>query len=287
MFRLVVKGPKIAKPHLLIDEDGIAYARDFTSRKRALPRRFSGPARPSHAAGPPFTTIVFGLETGRFDMRARFLETLREDARAGRPLVSHGNALESAFRLIFGGRGATADTPGFLTWLRGAIGEATSPEERDQLVRGMGEREGHVVDEHLAKRGVRSVVFNSETGHMPSDHPEVLYWISDLVPDWKAVHFDQLVDTNDDELGGSYHLLQAWYAGQELQAPAQNLGDFLDVHGCAGLANRILRDVLHSDVRIWAHEADDVGQLVAGTLPAIRELVAAGVIGQPREYDGD
>lgn len=83
MLRLV-EGSHLPK-HLLVDDNGIAYARDFTVRDKSCPQRFSGPARPRDSAGPPFTTIVFGLEMGRFDMRERFLKALRTDARAGRP----------------------------------------------------------------------------------------------------------------------------------------------------------------------------------------------------------
>ena len=125
-------------------------------------------------------------------MRERFLKALRRDAHAGRPLASYGNALESAFRQIFGGRGATAATPAFLAWLRGALAEATSPEEREQLGRGR-EPAGTPRGRTHRRFCARSVTFNSETGHVPADHPEVLYWSSALVPDWQGAHFRQLI----------------------------------------------------------------------------------------------
>jgi hypothetical protein len=288
MLRLVM-GPD-HPDRLLFDPDGIAYARDFAVREKSIPRRFSGPARPGDSAGPPFTTVVFGLEMGRFDMRERFLRALRRDAGDGRPLTRYGDALESAFRETFGGRGSTADTPGFLAWLRGAIDQASNSDERAQLTRGLRDTEARPEDARIAELGARSVSFGSETGHLPADHPELLYWLSSLVPDWEGAHFQQTVPKaidERDEDGTASYVLQAWYAGQELRAPARNCGDYLDVMSCAGFANRILRDVLRRDVRVWSHEQDDVGRLVAATLPVLRKLRAEGVISQDEEYADD
>ena len=278
--------------HLQVDPDGIAYARDFTFREKSIPRRFSGPARPGDSSGPPFTTVVFGLELGRFDMRERFLKALRRDASAGRPLVSYGDALGSAFRRIFGGRGTTADTPAFLDWLRGAIAEAAHPGEREQLERGLEERQGRFPeDERIAKLGARAVSFDNETGHVPADHPELLYWISTLVPDWQGAHFDQrvprIIPDEPDPEGKASYVLQAWYAGQELRAPARNCGDYLDALSCAAFVNSILRDVLRSDVRAWAREEDNDAAIVAGPKSVLRKLLADGVIGGTPELPED
>lgn len=285
-----MEGPHLPK-HVVAGADGLYYARRLTVLQKSLPRHFAGPARPADAAGPPFTTVVFGLEMGRFDMRERFLKALRRDADAGRPLVRYGDALESAFRKIFGGRGSTVDAPAFLAWLHEALAQAVHPGEREQLERGVRDLTPAPDDERITGVGARALAFDSETGHLPADHPELLYWISALIPGWEGAHFEQrvprVISDEPDADGKASYVLRAWYAGQELRAPAQNCGDYLDVWSCAAFVNSILRDVLHSDVRLWAGGEDNAGEVVAGPLPVLRKLLADRVIGQPPAYDGD
>lgn len=230
------EGPDLPR-HVSIDADGIAYAKKVSITDEPCPRRFAGPARPEDPEGPPWATLIFGLETGRDHLRERFVTALREDAAENRSLVRYGDALESAFRETFGGRGATADAPGFLAFVRQAIAEFPDSAAREQLARG---------DHALIVSSDERLSFSTETGHWPADHPEVLYWLSALVPGWQ-VHFAQIAE---DEEAESF-VLEAWCDGKAIRSSARNLGDSVDVWSCAGLVNVILRDVLESDSRVF------------------------------------
>lgn len=274
--------------HVIVDEDGIAYVRDPVCVAEQAPARFRGPARPEDAEGPPWATLVFGLETGAHDMRARFLAALRADADAGRSLVRYGDALEAAFRRVFGGRGATPDAPGFLEFVRTAHAAATRPEEREQLARGLRDFEAIPMDERIERAGARAVAFGVETGHVPADHPEVLYWLSALVPGWRAVSFDQEVtcDDDEDESSARYELV-AWCRGQAIRSAARNLGDYVDAWSCAGLVNVLLRDVVESDVRVFLQCEDEGALAVAAPVAVLQQLRGAGVLGSDDDDECD
>ena len=241
------EGPDLPR-HVTIDAEGIAYAKKVSITDEPCPRRFAGPARPEDPEGPPWATLIFGLETGRDGLRERFLTALREDAANNRTLVRYGDALEAAFREIFGGRGVTADAPGFLAFVRQALAQFPDSVAREQLARG---------DRALIVPSDERLSFCTETGHWPADHPEVLYWLSALVPGWQ-VHFAQVAE---DEEAESF-VLEAWCDQKAIRSPARNLGDFVDVWSCVGLMNVMLRDVLGSKLRIFL-ECEDESALVS------------------------
>jgi hypothetical protein len=271
---LLQDGPDLPR-HIAMDDDGIAYANDVSFTDEPCPERFDGPARPDDPLGPPWSTLVFGLETGRDRLRDRFLAALREDSAARRPLVRYGDALESAFREIFGGRGATADAPSFLAFVREAVAQSPDAAVREQLARGDRELFVRPVDERIAQFGASAVSFATETGHWPADHPEVMYWLSALVPAWH-VHFGQVVDL-EEEAAESFGL-EAWCSGKAIRSSVRNLGDHLDVWSCAGLVNVILRDVLRSEVRVFLQCEDEGALAVAGTRESLQELRSQGIL---------
>ena len=81
--------------HVEVDDHGIAYANNVRSDQVPLASCFSGRARPDEPDGPPWATLIFGLETGRFDMRQRFLAALQEDAKQGRSLERYAVPIHS------------------------------------------------------------------------------------------------------------------------------------------------------------------------------------------------
>lgn len=285
---VLMQGPE-RPDHVTFDADGIAYARQLRRVDEVLPDRFRGPARPEAASGPPWAALVFGLETGAFDMRARFLAALRDDAAAGRPLVRYGDALEAAFRRSYGGRGGTSDTPGFLEFVQAARAGAASEAEREQLARGLRDIEATVIDGRIAQAGAHAISFGLETGHWPADHPEVLYWLSALVPGLRDAHFAQVVDANGDEgdeESASFELV-AWCVGLEITTPALNLGDFVDAWSCVGLINVLLRDVVGCDARVFLRCEDEGALAVCGSIDGIRQLQATGVLGSDEDDDDE
>lgn len=147
------EGPDLPD-HVTLDADGIAYADGVVCTDEPCPDRFGGPARPDDPAGPPWSTLVFGLEAGRDLLRERFLAALHEDAAAGRSLHRYGDALESAFRDVFGGRGATAEAPGFLAFVRQALAQEPHSATREQLARGDRELDVRPVEERIVRYGV-------------------------------------------------------------------------------------------------------------------------------------
>lgn len=280
---LLNTGPDLPE-HVTLDADDIAYAHGVTWSDELPPARFLGPARPDDLQGPPWATLVCGLESGQDRMRERFLAALREDAEAGLSLVRYGDALTSAFRDIFCGRGATADAPGFVAFVQQARAQAPDAATQEQLARGDRALQVRPIDERIARGGAGAIAFNAESGHWPADHAEILYWFAALVSGWRDVHFGQ-GDAEDEEVAA--FSLQAWCRGRLAQSTARNLGDFVDVWACAGFVNVLLRDLLQSDVRIFLHCEDDGVLAVAGTMAALRGLRAAGVLPSEEEPEED
>jgi hypothetical protein len=277
----LVDGP-LVPDHVTLDRDGVVYATTYERDEQDLPARFAGPARPDDDDGPPWATLVFGLETGRFDLRERFVEQLHADAAAGLPLERYGAALGSAFNHIFGGRGATHDEPGFDAFVRAAIAATTDAAVRTQLQIGLREHDPAWSDPRFERAGASALAFPLETGHVPADHPSVLYWMSALVPGWTNVLFDQISSEVDEIEADPPHQLEAWWAGYHFRAPAENRGDFLDPWSCCGLINVILRDAARSDIRLVLDELDDTARVVAAPRSVLRALRDLGLIG-PRE----
>lgn len=226
----------------------VPYHREVRVTPAAPPARFAGPVVPRSEDGPPWETIVFGVETDRFAMRERFVAQLRLEAAAGRDVEVYQHVLAGAFHRIFGGRGTTHETPGFVTWLRGAAAS-----ERDARVRACFEAALADRDDRPPRDGL---VFDMETGHVPADHPAVLYWMSALVPGWEQVVFDQTDSPSEDSDPEAPHAVHAWWAGRRFDAIADNLGDFVDPWSCAGLINVMLRDVARTSYRL-ALDAED------------------------------
>jgi hypothetical protein len=271
--------------HVSIDDDEISYADGVSVSDEPLPERFGGPARPDDPDGPPWTTLIFGLETGRYGLRDRFLTALRADAEAGRPLGRYGDALEAAFRDIFGGRGATTDASSFLAFVRQALAAEAGPAVREQLARGDRDLSAGTVDERIAHAGAAAFGFGTETGHWPADHAEVMYWMSALVPGWE-VHFGQVVEESEDEEPKSF-VLEAWCGGRASRSSARDQGDYVDVWSCAAFVNTLLRDVVRTDVRVHLQCEDDVARVVVGPLNVLRALRETGVLGEEDDCDDD
>jgi hypothetical protein len=273
-------GPDVPD-HVVVDAAGIPYTTGVEREDADLPARFLGPVRPDAADGPPWATLMFGLETGRHDMRERFLAGLRADAAAGRDLTRYGDALDAAYSQLWGGRGPTIETPGFLAFVRAALAADPDPAIRAELERGLHDLPPVARDDRFEAVGATYVGFAAETGHVPADHPSVLYWLSALVPDWTTVHFDQRAPDLDQAFEGDPDgepiILEAWWAGQRFTAPAENRGDFVDPWSCAGLVNVILRDVARSSTRVVVHCVDEGVVAVGATRAVLRALRAAGV----------
>ena len=267
--------------HVTVDREGLAFV--TVAREQAdLPARFEAIARPDDRSAVPWATLLFALETDRFDMRPRFLAALRADAAAQRSLERYGRVLEAPFHTLFGGRGPTREAPGYFGWLRGAVAEESQPAVRAQLERGLRTLSVPPVDARLHAAGACSVTFGLETGHVPADHVSVLYWMSALVPEWSVV-FNQVSSPSDDLEDTSPHELHAWWAGEHLRARAENRGDFIDPWSCAGLINVVMRDVAKRDTRIYVEVEDEGCRAIAAPRSVIARLRAEGVLSADEE----
>jgi len=275
MHLLVDDGPELPT-HVHLGADGIGYASDVSVENEPLPSFFEGPCRPDGPEGPPWATVVFGLETGYGTIRERFLASLNADAVAGRDVVRYGDALESAFRETFGGRGATGAAPGFQSFLRSALAKLTHQRARQELSRGLRELTERPSPDPFAKLGATAMRLGVETGHWPPDHPSLLYWLSSLVPGWHDVHFAQPSGNGDEQ--AECFVIEAWCNSRGARGRADNLGDFLDVWSCAGFANVLLRDLVRSDVRLSVSTEDGGALVVAAPVPVIKKLRAKGLI---------
>lgn len=260
-----------------IDRDGLVFA-TLEREAQEVPRRFHAAPRPDDDDGVPWETMLFGLETDRFDMRRRFVETLRADVAANRSVEGSGRILEAAFHTSFGGRGATSDAAGFVAWLRGAIDAEPHHLVRQQLERGLQTsftvRE---IDARIETAGARVVAFALETGHVPADHASVAYWTSALVPEWHVL-FDQVASESKDADPGKPHQLHAWCGGEHVTMWAENQGDFVDPWSCAGLVNSLLRDIARRDERVYADVEDEGCRMIVAKRSVIARLREAGVL---------
>lgn len=268
-----------------VDRDGFVFV-SAVREAGELPARFGAMARPEDDSGVPWSTLLFALEADRFDMRHRFVTALRADAAASRSLESYGRVLEAAFHLQFGGRGPTSDAPGFVAWLRSALGEESAQAVRAQLERGLRTFAVRDSDARLVAAGAHSVAFGLETGHVPADHVSVLYWMSSLVPEWTVV-FDQVSSESDDVDDTSPHELHAWWGGQHARAPADSRGDFVDPWSCAGLINALMRDVAKRDTRIHLEVEDEACRAIAAPRSVIVRLREEGISSAEGQDDLD
>ena len=271
----LVQGPFYPK-WVTVDRDGLVFA-NIEREAQEVPRQFHAAPRPDDDDGVPWETMLFGLETDRFDMRRRFIETLRADVAANRSVEGSGRILEAAFHKLFGGRGATSDAAGFVAWLRGAIDDEPHHLVRQQLERGLQTFTVREIDARIEAAGARVVAFGLETGHVPADHESVLYWISALVPEWHVL-FDQVASESEDANPEKPHQLHAWCGGEHVTVWAENHGDFIDPWSCAGLVNSLLRDVAKRDERVYADIEDESCRMIVATRSVIANLREAGVL---------
>jgi len=238
--------------------------------------------RRTHASAPPWrgselvdiphATLVHDLEVDRRDMRAQFLAALRAHAAAGRALDLFASVLANAFQVLYGGRGSTAHTAAFHRWayalatgddlpvvrgiaLHALIGAelpgvdelfagASAPEdvaERHRLLRASAADRAR--DQRPTTERADVIAFDAETGHVPADHPALLYWLADLVPHLHDADFDQVApDFDRDPDTRKPYTLRAYHAGKRWTCRAVNHGDSYDVPSCIGLINAVLRD---------------------------------------------
>lgn len=255
---LVLRQRRECPQHVRLDR-GVPFVESRASA-RAIPPRFLGAARPDDPKGLPWAALVFGLESGRFNTRARFLSALNRDAEAEKPLARFGDALAAAFRVNLGGRGATPSTEGFRRFITEAL-PTTGAAARQQLARGLEKPEPRSFDMRIARAKARAIAFSAETSHQPADHPEVLYWLSELIDGLPELHFTQ-----------SGHELVAWSGGARVICEALPPGHFVDVWSCVGLLNALLRDLLGREERVMVRVDDEGVLAVAGRPRGLRRL---------------
>jgi hypothetical protein len=133
------------------------------------------------------------------------------------------------------------------------------------------------LEDALRARG-RLLRFDCETGHVPASHPEVLYWLAELAGITDA-HFEQDVEEDGDDLAdGLCYALRAYFRGNILTGPAENCGDFYDVHASIGMVNALARQAGHP-WRVAAIGApDQVITVVAAPEPALHHWRATGLL---------
>lgn len=268
----LIEGPAVPE-HVELDAAGVAYLTRADWASQPLPEKFKAPLRASNL-DEAWATVVFGLETGRDGVRERFVAGLNADAAAGLPLSRAGDALEAAFADTFGGRGKTSQTPGFLEFVQRTLDATTHPAVRAQLQRCPRDFSERPVDARIAAAGARAVAFGVETGHVPADHPRVLYWLADFFRPLHDAHFSQVAAADDEPI-----VLEAWWQGQVVRGQASSRDDFIDVWSCAGLINVLLRDGVHSEARVVVIEEDGAALVIGGTPAALDALRADGVLG--------
>lgn len=263
---LILRQGRERPDHVQLDR-GVPFVESRASAS-ALPRRFLGAARPDDPKGLPWAALVFGLETGRFNTRARFLSALNRDAEAQKPVTRFGDALAAAFRITCGGRGATHSTRDFRRFVTEAL-PTTGGAARQQLARGLEKPEPASHDFRIGRAKARAISFSRETGHCPADHPEVLYWLSELIDGLPELHF-----TQNRGRGGNRARAQlvAWSGGAKVSCQAQHLGDLVDVWSCAGFVNALLRDLLGREERVMLRVEDEGVLAVGGRPRALRRL---------------
>src|SRR5689334_3909034 len=109
-----VSEPRLPEHVLAVDD--FLVARVETTPASGPPWRGCEPDAPEL----PWATRVHDLECDRHGMRARFLARLRERVAAGASWdvleEPFARPLRAAFRVLFGGRGRTADSDGFHRW---------------------------------------------------------------------------------------------------------------------------------------------------------------------------
>ncbi|MEO1270564.1 MAG: hypothetical protein AAFX99_20945 [Myxococcota bacterium] len=375
-------------PHHLRQTAGLTYLADPNVETEPLPERFHALPSPVVGLGPPESTVVFGLETGRFQMRERFIQACWAMHPTDHDALGWTMQMVSAcFFDLYGSRGPTPDMVGFDAWLRAQIANAPTPELGQHLRKAWDEggpqlsppdleepieqimealdEEGstaawalgrlalldweraaqyarhahedgtHELDDDawgrcvqqlcrysspdalereldawgitsvpgypptllkrmsavgygdplcvaLERRG-RVLVVDSETGHVPPNHADLLYWLSALTPELGDVHFDQYDPWSDDEdlepdFGAPIMTLQAWHEGRAYRTPACYHGDFYDISSALGLINTVLQDAECSYRIAHCDPPDQVCMVVAVPMDALEHAHQLGVL---------
>jgi hypothetical protein len=127
------------------------------------------------------------------------------------------------------------------------------------------------------RAGGCGLVFDAETGHVPADHPSLLYWLADLTLELRDADFDQRApDFDDDPDTTAPYTLRAYHAGRRWTCRADNCGDFYDVDSCIGLVNALLRDTPTRVAALGPRE--QTVEVIAGPAAAILALRDEGLI---------
>jgi hypothetical protein len=251
--------PQLVEPPLadhLVDEEGLVYTRDLVIRDETLPARFSASLLAEGPDGPPWNTVVTGLETDRLDMRSRFEIAL--SSANGRQRARLATALSACYSGAFGFRRDGEGRADFETWLEGL------PIKR--------ERGRHAPDQRskedamrFERHGCRLISLNPATGHVPVGHDLLLSILAEADPALREARFDELADFEpddpaEDDVPSPYEL-RAWLGSRRYEADAYAYGDIADSISSIGFLNAILRSLgtvarfrlLGSDGELAAH----------------------------------
>lgn len=274
---LILTEPEL--PAHLDDEDGFLRAA-LEVRTEVSPARFAGPLTCEAAAGPPWATLVAGLESDLFGMRQRF----EAAALAGLDRDFLRRVLGTCYEGHFGTRASGPHRSGFEAWTR------TLPE--DLVAERPPTPEPTARESRLHKLGYREVGWCFETGHVPADHDPYLYGFADHAAPLRGAFFEQqlMCDPEDDDVLASHgteiaYTLRCWLGSRRYAAPAMGCGDFVDSISILGFLNAILHKLGDSTRFVFADS--DGEAVVVGPDAGIFEAIERAWFDDDEHDDSD
>lgn len=200
-------GPRLPS-HLSFDKDGFLFLY-MKAARGTLPESFSKPSLTITT----WETLVFGLESDRFQMRQHFARWLHE-SNDEKTLQKLGNLLGGCYHYLFGGRSQDKDAPSFYDWIFASLQREASTSKQAIWARGLSccpRPEAKVL---LAQFGLdhlesypqepsdddpfaflpeksKLTTIAGETGHVPAEHVSILYRLSSVLGCLGDLYFEQ------------------------------------------------------------------------------------------------
>lgn len=224
--------------HLALEES-LFYVRDLVSRPERVPEEFDGES--ISRDGPPWRTIVHGLETDAFQMRARFERFARSADARGQAWLSH--LLLASYSGKYGYREGGTHRMGFEEWAKGL----TPPRKLEMFPLNTLKAAPSSMD---GGEGCAVLALRNAPGHVPVGHDYLLYRLAELTPFLadaffaEESHLDNMSEGEARETpkhGAPSYRIKVWCRGQFFEGGARFYGERYDVDSAISVLNSTLR----------------------------------------------